>query len=50
MLHAQFPLAEEGLRALGVVLWPMVEFEADDALASAAARWGAHPDVERVLI
>lgn len=35
-LWAQFPLAEEALRALGLVVWPMVEFEADDALASAA--------------
>jgi 5'-3' exonuclease len=38
-LLAQFELAEEALRALGVVVWPMVEFEADDALATAAARW-----------
>jgi 5'-3' exonuclease len=38
-LLAQFPLAEEALRALGIVVWPMVEFEADDALATAAARF-----------
>ena len=36
-LLAQFPLLEEALRLLGVVVWPMVEYEADDALASAAA-------------
>src|SRR5689334_16292950 len=36
-LLAQFPLLEEVLSAAGVVVWPMVEFEADDALASAAA-------------
>ena len=36
-LLVQFPLLEEGLEALGVTVWPMVEFEADDALASAAA-------------
>ena len=36
-LFAQFPLLEEALSALGVTVWPMVEFEADDALASAAA-------------
>jgi len=36
-LLAQFPLLEEALSALGVTVWPMVEFEADDALASAAA-------------
>ncbi|CAN5803899.1 hypothetical protein BH23CHL8_BH23CHL8_15990 [soil metagenome] len=49
-LLAQFPLAEEALRAIGVVVWPMVEFEADDALAAAAARWADHPEVERVVI
>ena len=38
-LLAQFPLAERAMEALGVVVWPMVEFEADDALATAAARW-----------
>ena len=37
-LFAQFPLLEEMLTALGVAVWPMVEFEADDALAAAAAR------------
>jgi len=35
-LKSQFPLLEEALTALGVVVWPMVEFEADDALAAAA--------------
>jgi 5'-3' exonuclease len=49
-LLAQFPLLEEALRALGVVVWPMVEFEADDALGAAAARWADHPDVQRVVI
>ncbi len=49
-LLAQFPLAEEALEAMGVVLWPMVEFEADDALAAAAARFGDDPAVERVII
>ena len=38
-LLAQFQLAEDALRAIGVVVWPMVEFEADDALGAAAARW-----------
>ena len=38
VLFAQFPLLEDALRALGVVVWPEVELEADDALASAAAR------------
>ena len=49
-LLAQFSLAEDALRALGVVVWPMVEWEADDALGTAAARWGEHPQVERVVI
>ncbi|HYD48936.1 MAG TPA: 5'-3' exonuclease H3TH domain-containing protein [Terriglobales bacterium] len=47
-LLSQFPLAEEALRCLGVVVWPMVEFEADDALATAAARFA--DQVERVVI
>ena len=47
-LWAQFPLAEEAFVALGIVTWPMVEFEADDAIATAAARFV--PDVERVVI
>ena len=49
-LVAQFELVEEALRAVGVVVWPMVEFEADDGLAAAAARFAAHPEVERVVI
>ncbi len=49
-LVAQFELVEEALRALGVVVWPMVDFEADDGLAAAAARFAAHPEVERVVI
>jgi 5'-3' exonuclease len=49
-LMAQFPLAERVARALGVVVWPMVEFEADDALATAAARWMESEGVEQVVI
>ncbi len=49
-LLAQFGLAEDALRAMGLVVWPMVEFEADDALATAAARWADAPGVERVVI
>ena len=49
-LLSQFPLAERATHALGLVTWPMVELEADDALATAAARWGDAPDVEQVLI
>jgi 5'-3' exonuclease len=49
-LFAQFPLAERAVRALGVVVWSMVEFEADDALATAAARADASPEVEQIVI
>lgn len=49
-LLAQFPLVEDALQAIGVVLWPMVEFEADDALGAAAARFADEPAVERVVI
>jgi len=49
-LLAQFPLAEEAVSALGVVVWPMVEFEADDALATAAARFKKAKSVEQILI
>jgi 5'-3' exonuclease len=50
VLLAQFPLLEEALTALGVTVWPMVEFEADDALAAGAAAAARDPQVERVII
>jgi 5'-3' exonuclease len=46
----QFPIAEDAIEALGIVSWPMVEFEGDDAIGAAAARWGEDPRVERVVI
>jgi 5'-3' exonuclease len=49
-LLAQFPIAERAIEALGLVLWPMVELEADDALATAADRWAEAPGVEQVVI
>jgi len=49
-LLAQFALAEEAVAALGVVVWPMVEFEADDALASAVKRFENNPAVEQIVI
>ena len=49
-LLAQFPLLEDGLSALGITVWPMVEFEADDALAAAAAAAARDPRVDRVII
>jgi 5'-3' exonuclease len=49
-LLAQFPLLEEVLAAAGIVVWPMVEFEADDALAAAALRAAGDAHVEQVII
>ena len=49
-LRAQFGPLEEALEALGVKVWPMVEFEADDALASAARKAAEDPRVEQVFI
>jgi 5'-3' exonuclease len=49
-LLAQFGPAEEATLALGVVTWPMVEFEADDAIATAAARFAREPAVSEIVI
>ena len=49
-LLAQFDLAERAASSLGIVVWPMVEHEADDALATAAFRWRDAPYVEQVII
>lgn len=49
-LLAQFPLLEDALRDAGFVVWPMVEFEADDALAAAAAAAARDPRVQQVVI
>jgi len=49
-LLAQFPVLEEVLAAAGMVVWPMVEFEADDALAAGAAAAARDSRVERVVI
>lgn len=49
-LLAQFPLAEEAVAALGVVVWPMIEFEADDALGSAVRRFKKNKSVEQILV
>jgi 5'-3' exonuclease len=48
-LHAQFDLAEEATRALGLTVWSMKDFEADDALATAAARWAGQVEQVRLL-
>lgn len=49
-LWAQFPLAEEATRALGLRTWSMIEFEADDALATAGARLADDPTVDEVRL
>ena len=49
-LLAQFPLLEEALPAVGIATWPMVEFEADDALAAAATAAARDPRVDRVVV
>ena len=50
MLLAQFPLAEKAVSAMGVVVWPMVKFEADDALATATKRFKNIKAVEQILV
>lgn len=50
VLLAQFPIAEAAIEALGFVVWPMVAFEADDAIASACRQLAADPAVERIVI
>jgi 5'-3' exonuclease len=49
-LLAQFSLAEQAVSALGLVVWPMVEFEADDALATASRRFRKNKSVEQIVI
>ncbi len=49
-LLSQFPLAERAATALGITVWPMVEFEADDAIATAVAQLKEDPGVERIII
>src|SRR6059036_896975 len=49
-LYSQFPILEDALEAMGVVVWPMVEFEADDALAAAAAMAATDERIEQVVV
>ena len=49
-LASQFDLAELTSRSLGIVTWPMVEFEADDAIATAAIRWKRAPEIDQIVI
>lgn len=50
VLMAQFPLAEKAAEALGVAVWPMIKFEADDAIATATARFKKAKSVEQIVI
>jgi 5'-3' exonuclease len=49
-LLSQFPILEEALESMGVLVWPMIEFEADDALASAAAKAAQDDRARRIII
>ena len=49
-LLSQFPIVEDAIRALGLVCWPMVEFEADDAIAASCEQFVVDPAVEQVLV
>ncbi len=49
-LLSQFELAERASSSLGIVVWPVVEFEADDAIATAASRWSEFSQVEQIVI
>ncbi len=49
-LVAQFPMVERAAAALGLMVWPMVEFEADDAIGTAAARLATDPRLEQIRI
>ena len=50
ILRAQFDLAEEAVASLGIVVWPMIEFEADDAIATGAECWRDDPAVEQIIV
>ena len=50
LLTSQIPIAQEVCRALGIKMWPIVRYQADDALATAAKRYIQHPEVDRVII
>lgn len=50
VILGQFPLAEAAVKALGLVTWPMVKFEADDAIAAAVAKFKKSKQVEQIVI
>ena len=49
-LLAQFPIVEEAIEALGIVLWSMLEFEADDGIAAAVERFAVDPAIDRIFV
>ncbi len=49
-LLSQFPIAERASRSLGITTWPMVKFEADDAIATAVDRWRAEAELDQIVI
>jgi len=49
-LMSQFPILEDALRSLGMKVWPMIEFEADDALAAAASKAAQYDEVRQIVI
>ena len=49
-LLAQFPVAEKAIAALGIIVWPMIEFEADDAIATAVRLYSGAPGVQQVVV
>jgi len=49
-LMAQFPLVEKAVAALGIVVWPMVKYEADDAIATAALRFAKNKSIKKVVV
>ena len=49
-LKAQFGLAERAAAALGIAIWPMAEFEADDAIATAVHKWRDAPEVQQIVV
>ncbi|MQC27446.1 MAG: flap endonuclease [Chloroflexi bacterium] len=50
LLLSQFELAEQAVAAMGIVVWPMVEFEADDAIATGTVRFGGDKRIEQVVV
>jgi len=50
LLRSQFPIVSDIARALGITIWPMSRFQADDAIATAASRYGKEEDLDRIVI